>query len=138
MQRRTLLLAPFCFVAGWPASAAAAPRPVRGLIDVLSPETEAARTERHRRVAERRAQDTVVMCHRGFSTLARENTLEAYAAAMDYGADGCEVDVRRTADGVLVLFHDDMLDRLTEGLGAVPEVTYAELLAFRRRPLAVS
>lgn len=94
--------------------------------------------ERHRRVAERRAQDTVVMCHRGFSTLARENTLEAYAAAMDYGADGCEVDVRRTADGVLVLFHDDMLDRLTDGLGAASEVTYAELLAFKRRPLAVS
>jgi hypothetical protein len=80
-------------------------------------EPAAARQRRHARVAERRS--GILLAHRGAATLATENTLEAYAAAMDYGADGCEIDVRRCADGVLVLFHDDMLDRLTDGFGKV-------------------
>jgi len=65
--------------------------------------------------------------------MAPENTLEAYAAAMDYGADGVELDLRRTADGVLVLFHDDMLDRLTNGFGDVSEITYFQLLSLQPR-----
>src|SRR6185436_19112217 len=87
----------------------------------------AARQHRHARVTERRS-GTILLAHRGAATLATENTLEAYAAAMDYGADGCEIDVRRCADGVLVLFHDDMLDRLTDGFGKVEDLSYAELL----------
>src|SRR5262249_47245803 len=74
---------------------------------------------------------TVVICHRGASAFAPENTLEAYSAALDHGADGCEVDLRRTKDGILVLFHDDMLDRLTDGFGTVSEVTYGELLSLK-------
>ena len=68
------------------------------------------------------------MVHRGAIKEAPENTLEAYAAAMDLGADGVEIDVRRTADGVLYLFHDDTLDRMTKGSGKVRNVTYYELL----------
>jgi hypothetical protein len=83
-------------------------------------------------VAERRAGPAVIV-HRGAWAFAPENSLAAYAAAMDYGADGCEVDLRRTRDGVLVLFHDDMLDRLTYGSGAVNELTHRELLALRPR-----
>jgi glycerophosphoryl diester phosphodiesterase len=82
---------------------------VSGGIRHIPLETAAARELRHAKVAERRA-GTILIAHRGASILATENTLEAYAAAMDYGADGCEVDVRRTADGILVLFHDDTLD----------------------------
>jgi glycerophosphoryl diester phosphodiesterase len=59
--------------------------------------------------------------------------LEAYAAAMDYGADGCEIDIRRTADGVLVMFHDDGLERMTDALGPIHQYTYAELLAVKFR-----
>src|SRR5262249_50903173 len=51
----------------------------------------------------------------------------------DYGADGCEFDLRRTRDGQIVLFHDDMLDRLTNGFGTVPQLTYYELLALQPR-----
>ncbi|MBI2926912.1 MAG: glycerophosphodiester phosphodiesterase family protein [Verrucomicrobia bacterium] len=101
-----------------------------GYVRGVPPESAPAREARHRKVAERRA-GPVIIVHRGAWAFAPENTLEAYAAAMDYGADGCEVDVRRTADGVLVLFHDDMLDRLTDGLGAVNQITYYELLALR-------
>jgi hypothetical protein len=47
---------------------------------------------------------------------------------MDYGADGVEIDIRRSTDGVLYLFHDETLDRMVEGNGDVKSRTYAELL----------
>ena len=52
---------------------------------------------------------TVVLAHRGETASWRENTLEAFAAARAVGADGVELDVRRTADGVLVVHHDPTL-----------------------------
>ena len=117
--------------------AAAAPlsaqgKAVLGYIRDVPPETAAAREARHQRVAERR-RGTCILVHRGAASIAPENTLEAYAAAMDYGADGVEIDIRRTADGVIVLFHDDMLDGLTEGFGDVSEITYYQLLALQPR-----
>lgn len=48
--------------------------------------------------------------HRGASAHARENTLEAFALALEQGADGVELDVRMTADGVLVVHHDPDID----------------------------
>jgi glycerophosphoryl diester phosphodiesterase len=49
---------------------------------------------------------TDVIAHRGASKLAKENTIEAFQRAVDVGADGVELDVRRSADGVLVVHHD--------------------------------
>lgn len=65
---------------------------------ILSPHPEAAsaRAARHQQIADRR-QGPIMIVDRGASAFAPENTLEAYAAAMDYGADGCEIDIRRTA-----------------------------------------
>lgn len=108
-------------------------RSPRGYVVQVPPEAPADREARHRRVAERRARGPLIVVHRGASAFAPENTLEAYAAAMDYGADGCEIDLRQTRDGVLVLFHDDMLDNLTTGLGTVDRFSYSELLQFRPR-----
>lgn len=51
----------------------------------------------------------LVYGHRGASLAAPENTLEAYRLAGELGADGVELDVRRSADGVLVLVHDAVL-----------------------------
>lgn len=51
----------------------------------------------------------LVIAHRGASAAARENTLEAFHTAADQGADGVELDVRRTADGTLAVHHDDRL-----------------------------
>ena len=51
-----------------------------------------------------------IVAHRGASTEYRENTLEAYRAAKDQGADGVELDVRLTADDVLVIHHDAHLE----------------------------
>jgi hypothetical protein len=87
---------------------------------------------RHERVAERR-QGLEILCHRGALEFAQENTLEAYRATLELGGDGNEIDIRQTKDGVLVCFHDDMLDRLLEAYGTVPEVTWAELQRFRFR-----
>lgn len=52
---------------------------------------------------------TIVLAHRGMSTTHRENTLDAFAAARAVGADGVELDVRCSADGVLVVHHDAVL-----------------------------
>lgn len=108
------------------------PQRIRGYVDAIPAETEAAHAERHRRVAARRA-GTPVLVHRGASRFAPENTLEAFAAAMDHGADGVEIDIRRSADGVLYLHHDDELGRVVQGTGPVAGRTYFELL---QQPLA--
>lgn len=85
-------------------------------------------------VAQRRA-STAVIVHRGSSEFAHENTLEAYRASFDLGADGNEIDIRVTRDGVLVCFHDDLLDHLLEAFGDVSEHDWADLQTYRfRRP----
>jgi glycerophosphoryl diester phosphodiesterase len=52
---------------------------------------------------------TQVLAHRGASKVERENTVEAFRTAGTMGSDGVELDVRRTADGVLVVHHDPAL-----------------------------
>jgi hypothetical protein len=89
-------------------------------------ETPEEAKRRHERVAERR-KGTDVICHRGASEFAHENTLEAYRATFELGADGNEIDIRRTRDGVLVCFHDDMTDQILEAFGDASDYTWAEL-----------
>ncbi len=95
-------------------------------------ETPAEAKQRHERVAERR-QRTHIICHRGASEHALENTLEAFRATFELGGDGNEFDIRTTKDGVLVIFHDDMLDRRLEAYGDVSDYTWAELRRFKFR-----
>ena len=68
-----------------------------------------------------------VAAHRGFSEKYPENTMEAFRAALEIGADEIETDVRVTADGELVLMHDERVDRTTDGTGKVCEMTLEEL-----------
>lgn len=65
--------------------------------------------------------------HRGASAYAPENTLSAFYLGIQMGANGIETDIHRTKDGILVLFHDDSLERVTEKTGLVGEYTYQEL-----------
>lgn len=95
-------------------------------------ETPAEAKSRHERVAERR-KGVDVICHRGAWEHAHENTLEAFRATFELGGDGNEIDVRATKDGVLVAFHDDMLDGLLEAYGDVSDYTWEELQRFRFR-----
>jgi glycerophosphoryl diester phosphodiesterase len=69
------------------------------------------------------------VAHRGFSAAAPENTLPAFRAAMDVGADRVEFDVLLSADGVPVVIHDDKLDRTTSGTGLVAERRLEEIRA---------
>jgi hypothetical protein len=98
----------------------------------IPPETPAEAKRRHERVAARR-KGTDIICHRGASEHAHENTLEAFRATFELGGDGNEFDIRVTKDGVLVVFHDDMLDRLLEAYGDVSDVTWQQLQRFRFR-----
>ncbi|MGZ4611977.1 MAG: glycerophosphodiester phosphodiesterase family protein [Kineosporiaceae bacterium] len=68
-----------------------------------------------------------VLAHRGLATSAPENSMAAFAAAVAAGVTHLETDVRATADGALVAFHDARLERLTDLQGRVAEVTWASL-----------
>ena len=120
-----------CFA---PPRACAEREVLDGYIVSLPVESSADREARHKKIAARR-EGPIVIVHRGASAFAPENTLEAYAAAMDYGADGCEIDIRRTTDGLLVLLHDDGLDRMTDALGRINQYTYRELVALKFRSI---
>ncbi|MBQ2866417.1 MAG: hypothetical protein IJE90_07895 [Clostridia bacterium] len=65
--------------------------------------------------------------HRGASEYAPENTLSAFYLGLLQGADGIETDVQKTKDGVLVLFHDDTVDRVTDRSGRLCDFCRDEL-----------
>ncbi len=71
-----------------------------------------------------------VIGHRGAAAYAPENTLPSFEHAVEVGADGVELDLHCTADGHLVVIHDDTLERTTDGSGAVEERTLEELRGF--------
>ena len=69
----------------------------------------------------------LVIAHRGGQGLWPANTLYAFQNAVEMGADILEMDVHASADGVLVVRHDDTVDRTTDGSGAIRDHTLAEL-----------
>jgi glycerophosphoryl diester phosphodiesterase len=71
----------------------------------------------------------LIFAHRGASGYAPENTRAAFELARTMGVPGIETDVQVSADGVLVLVHDDRVDRTSDGHGAVADLTWAELEA---------
>jgi glycerophosphoryl diester phosphodiesterase len=71
----------------------------------------------------------VNFAHRGDSSRAPENTLEAFRLAVEAGAGGLELDVHMTLDGEIVVIHDATVDRTTEGSGVVAGMTLDELRA---------
>lgn len=71
----------------------------------------------------------LILGHRGASGAAPENTLRAFALAAEAGADGIELDVQPSADGVPVIMHDETVERTTDGRGRVADLTYAALAA---------
>jgi glycerophosphoryl diester phosphodiesterase len=69
--------------------------------------------------------------HRGFSPAGHENSMAAFRAAVELGYGYLETDVRTSADGVLMVFHDATLDRVTDGAGPISAKTAAELRQVR-------
>ncbi|HLK19255.1 MAG TPA: glycerophosphodiester phosphodiesterase family protein [Bryobacteraceae bacterium] len=75
------------------------------------------------------AAQIAVISHRGEHLKHPENTLPAFQAAIDAGADYFELDVRTTSDGHLILMHDRTVDRTSGGKGAVREMTFEQIRA---------
>lgn len=76
---------------------------------------------------------TLILGHRGASARALENTMRAFDAAREDGADGVELDVRLTRDGELAVFHDDDLVRLGGRPGCVEDMDWREAAAVELR-----
>ncbi len=68
----------------------------------------------------------LIFAHRGASHAAPENTLPAFRRAVELGADGVELDVHLTSDGVPVVIHNETVDATTDSTGRVTEMTLAQ------------
>src|SRR3954469_1638128 len=69
----------------------------------------------------------LVFAHRGGSALAPENTIAAFDNGLALGADGLELDVHLSRDGMVVVHHDATLERTTNGSGPLAALTADEL-----------
>ena len=73
----------------------------------------------------------LIFAHRGVSYKAPENTLPAFGLAAEQKADGIELDVQLSADGQPVVIHDFSVDRITDGIGKVADLSLADLQALK-------
>lgn len=75
------------------------------------------------------SQTPTVIAHRGNSSVAPQNTLAAFEAAWRSGAGSIELDVQLTADGEVVIIHDDTADATTDGTGPISAMDLATVRA---------
>lgn len=69
----------------------------------------------------------IPLAHRGFDLHGLENSMLAFQAAIDLGFRYLETDVHATSDGVLLAFHDDTLERVTDGSGAIARMPWEQV-----------
>lgn len=74
-----------------------------------------------------RCSGPLAIAHRGGAAESPENTMAAFEHARSLGFSYVELDVRATADGVLVVYHDPVLDTLTDRSGAIAELSWSEV-----------
>jgi glycerophosphoryl diester phosphodiesterase len=70
-----------------------------------------------------------LIAHRGGLAHKPENSLSAFKNAISFGVDWIEFDVQQTKDGVLIVFHDETVDRTTSGSGRVEHLTFEQIRA---------
>lgn len=73
-------------------------------------------------------EDFIVYAHRGASAYAPENTKGSFLKAIELNANGIELDLQKTKDGKIVIFHDDTIDKKSNGTGKIKDYTYEQLL----------
>ncbi len=71
-----------------------------------------------------------IFAHRGASAAAPENTLAAFARALETGCNGIELDAHLSADGHVVVCHDAAIDRTTDGRGRIDHMTLTQLRSY--------
>lgn len=108
-----MVAAPIALLGALAPGAGAAPAPATGSVDPF-PYPDAELT---------------LINHRGLSPGFPENTLAAFENSIAMGVDAIEIDLRATADGEVVVLHDDTVDRTTDGTGPVSHMTLAEVKA---------
>ncbi|MGB3259808.1 glycerophosphodiester phosphodiesterase [Paenisporosarcina sp.] len=72
----------------------------------------------------------IILAHRGGSLIAPENSMAAFKKAAELGVHGFEIDIRLTKDEEIVVFHDEYVDRTTDGAGRIADMTLPELKTF--------
>lgn len=77
--------------------------------------------------------EVLICAHRGHSIEGHENTRPALERAADLGATLCEIDLRMTADGRLIVFHDDILDHSSDGAGLIASMTYNDISRYKTK-----
>lgn len=80
-----------------------------------------------------KSKSILVAAHRGDWRIAPENSLKALQSCIEQGFDMMELDVKMTKDGILVVMHDQTIDRTTNGKGNVSDYTLEEIRKFRLR-----
>ena len=114
-MKKQLLTLLILFVAGAPISLAQ--QPATKLINVFSGKSKSI----------------LVAAHRGDWRIAPENSLKALQSCIEQGFDMMELDVKMTKDGILVVMHDQTIDRTTNGKGNVSDYTLEDIRKFRLR-----
>ena len=72
----------------------------------------------------------IILAHRGGAKLAPENTWAAFNRSAEIGVHGFEIDIRMTSDEEILVFHDEFIDRTTDGAGRVADMSLEQLKAF--------
>ena len=78
---------------------------------------------------QRIGRERLVFGHRGVPDETPENTIASFQKAMELGLDGVELDARLCTTGELIVFHDDKVDKVTNGSGLIEELSFEELRA---------
>lgn len=100
---------------------------VAGALGAAAVSALAAPARRVPRVPAFSAHAVTVIGHRGARGRAPENTLPAFRRGIELGADALELDLRLSADGEVVVMHDPTVDRTTDGMGAVADLSLSDL-----------
>lgn len=69
----------------------------------------------------------VIVCHRGASLVAPENTFASLEEAVELGAEVVELDIRPSKDGILYVMHDATVDRTTNGKGRISDLVSSDI-----------
>ncbi len=135
-QRIIVLIVALVLLIGAVAGVTRIRRNMESASNIEATVTEAENTKKEEPVSEvtevheEPSQPVKVIAHRGYSGIAPENTLPAFALAIDVDADMVELDVQLTKDGQIVVFHDTDLVRITGQEGTIADYTYEELCEF--------
>lgn len=108
-------------------------RPAGGMTIFLLDESQNRANDIRQQLIDRDDSQVLVVAHRGDWRYAMENSLPAIENAIKMGVDIVEIDVQRTADGEIILMHDQTLDRTTTGKGRVDEWTLDSIKTLKLR-----